>query len=600
MMEPAIANTSSAVRACLERAPTPLRLLRQAAVRYPDHPALVYLCDADSGHRVTVSYAQLLAETEAVARALRASGVTPEDGVAMFLPLVPEAVSALIAACAVGVAFPVNLLMSEQAIASQLALARCKVVITVGSHAESDLSERISAAAASLPRPPHVVVLPLGDAEKATFDGEPWPAFVAKAGDAALAADDDPERVAALLHTGGTTYAPKLAELTLGNLAAGGVMTCAGCGYSQGDRLLNGLPLFHVGSSVDAVLAIIAAGATLVLPTALGLKNPAVIRRFWSMLDALEVTLVGGVPTTLSTLADAPRQQQRCASLRAFLTGGSALNPQLARRLETISGAPVYQLYGMTESAGIVTAQFIDGMFRPPLAGHPVPLVEVAIEEPGRPLRAGQRGELWVRGPNVFVGYRTATGTQDRPHNGWIPSGDLVTVTDDGQLRIVGRTKEVIIRSGHNIDPQMLEQVAEEHPAVLEAAVVAMPDQYAGELPVLYVTLRAGADERSVESIDAFVRDRIAVPQARPRHVFVLPSMPVTPLGKVARYQLRQKAVSYRAGQLIAELDTGARVSCPQPDAKSIVIDWSSSAAAAMHDRARERLAEFGLVLMSA
>src|SRR5690606_3303267 len=135
----------------------------------------------------------------------------------------------------------------------------------------------------------------------------------------------------------------------------------------------------------------------------------------------------------------------------------------------------------------------------------------------------------------------TVHGTQGVPVDGWVGSGDLGEVTESGDIRLVGRTKDVIIRSGHNIDPQLIEEVAVQHPDVVQAAAIAMPDGYAGELPILFVTLAAGADS-SPAALSEFVNARIAEPPARPRQVIVLDELPLTPIGKVARYQLRQQA----------------------------------------------------------
>lgn len=593
-MQAAIANNNNAVAERLAASATPLALLRDAAARRPQHPALIYLPSADSDGQA-VSYAQLLAETEALARALRAAGVGPDDGVAIFLPLVPQAVSSLIAATAVGMAFPLNLLLSSEAIASQLALANTHTVITMGEHPALDVRARVGEAVSQVASVRQVVELPL--AGGASPEATAWADFLASGeGDAPLN-EGDPYRVAALVHTGGTTSLPKLAQLTQRNLAAGGLMAAAGFGFSAEERVVSGLPLFHVGGLVDVMLAVLAVGGTTVFPTALGLRNPQVIEHFWRLLDRVEATLVGGVPTMLAAIAGAPRGEERLSALRAFITGGSPLSVELGRRVEAISGRPVYQLYGMTEAAGIVCNQFIDGVHRPPCAGRPVPLAEVAIDEPGRPLAPGQRGELLAKGPQVFAGYRTEQGTREAPVEGWVASGDLAEVDANGEIRLVGRTKEVIIRSGHNIDPLLIEEVLLSHPQVAEAAAIAMPDAYAGELPVAYVVLHPRAPG-SEEEIAAFVAARISEPPARPKRVFVLGEMPLTPIGKVARYRLRQLAAEYAVQRALHELDPKAGAHCVEPSAKKVEVRWSRPAGDETRRQAEEILATLGLQLV--
>lgn len=161
--------------------------------------------------------------------------------------------------------------------------------------------------------------------------------------------------------------------------------------------------------------------------------------------------------------------------------------------------------------------------------GFPPPLVTLSVRRPdGSEIGPGETGEVHARGPNVFAGYRTRAGVAGIPEDGWVASGDLGQLTEDGQLRLLGRRKDIIIRSGHNIDPAMIEEVAYAHPDVRQAGAVPMPDAYAGELPVLYVAVRTGA-HISPEAICDFVAERIAEPPARPKRVFILPELPLTP-----------------------------------------------------------------------
>jgi fatty-acyl-CoA synthase len=170
-----------------------------------------------------------------------------------------------------------------------------------------------------------------------------------------------------------------------------------------------------------------------------------------------------------------------------------------------------------------------------------------------------------MRGPNSFKGYRTSLGVSGKPHEDWVGSGDLGAFLADGQLRLLGRSKDIIIRGGHNIDPLMIEEVAQQHPAVRVSAAAPMPDQYAGELPVLYVALKAG-QSASEEEIEVFVGQRIAEPPARPKRVFIVDDLPLTPLGKIARYKYRARREV--DGMPIEELR------CDDATAKTIRVRW--------------------------
>lgn len=576
----------------LEEASTPLAQLRRTASQRPDHPALVYLRDANDLEPVTLTYRQLLGEVEAVARALRARGISQSDGVTILLPLVPQAVSSLIAALTVGVAFPVNLLLSPEAMASQFKVARTKAIITMGPHPALDVRERVTAAIDQMGSDVDLIEVPLGEPTAGAFS---W-ADLVSSGSTDTLIEGVAEAPAALVHTGGTTGAPKLAELTQYNLAAGAIMAAGGLGWQENDRILTGLPLFHVGGSVDMLLSGIAAGATIMFPTALGMRNPDVIGRFWSIVDETRATIVGGVPTMLSAMASSPRADSTLQTLRGFVTGGSPLPAELARKVEDVSGRPVYQLYGQTETAGIITAQMVDESFQPICGGKPIPMMKVAVGGPGGSFKPGDEGEVFVSGPNVFRGYRTNEGLQDGPTDGWISTGDLGEVTSDGDLRLVGRSKEIIIRSGHNIDPLLIEELAMEHPAVAQAAAIAMPDTYAGELPVLYVALAPG-HEAIADDILNYVNQRIAEPPARPKHTVIMQELPLTPVGKIARYRLRQDAVEHQARIGLSSLASVKDVQCTDNKAKRVNIVWAPDASEADRQQARATLANLGLEL---
>ncbi|MGG2039700.1 AMP-binding protein [Pseudomonas paraeruginosa] len=550
----------------LAATPSPFDLLAATVREVPQRTALECLPDDLAGAPQALSYRQLLLDVQRFAAALRATGIRQEEAVAILLPFVPQAVVALLAASAVVVAFPVNLLLSAEAIRTQLELARCRVVVCLGPHPALDVRERVGQALAAMAGPPLLVEVPLAGATPGALC---WNAFIARSA-SGVDAPDAPERLGALVHTGGSTGQPRLARLSLRNMASAALMAGAGLGIRPEERLLSGLPLFHVGGAIDALLAALAVGATLVFPTALGMRNPAVVRQVWQIVARYRITLLAAVPTSLAAIRDSPLADADLSQLRALMTGGSPLPEELARHLRARTGKPIYQLYGMTESSGIASAQLTSGQPAAHAAGVPVPGVEIALGEPGV-YRPGAKGEILVRGPNVFHGYLTAQGVVDDPRGGWLASGDLGEVTADGELRIVGRSKDVIIRSGHNIDPLLIEETAHQHPDVAQAAAVAMPDDYAGEVPVLFVVARAGAQVMPGE-IATFVAQRIAEPPARPRQVFVLDELPLTPFGKIARFRLRQRAVEQRVGELLAERLGAITVSCDDPAARRVTI----------------------------
>lgn len=575
----------------LQAAPTPLALLQETAGARPNHPALVFLRDANDLHPQTVSYAALLQEVEAAANAFRALGVAAADGVALLLPAMPEGVVAFIAATTCGVAFPINPLLSSEALAAQLSLARARVAVVLGAHPAFNSYLRIAEATVHGPALAAIVEVPYGNS---AVCGLSWQDFISRT-QPEKAAAVAPDRVAALFHTGGSTGAPKLAELSQRNLAAGALMSAAAMAVRAEDRILTGLPLFHVGGAIDMVLGALAVGATLILPTVLGARDPQVMRRIWSLVDETQASVLCLVPTSLATAAGVSRDAAHLRSLRVVATGGSPCAAQLVQRIESVSGRPVAQVYGMTEASGIIAAQPFDGVFRAPAVGYAAPLVRLRIGLTGEGRGPLPHGEVQLQGPNLFVGYRTHNASTSSVAE-WLASGDLGETGPDGQLRLLGRMKDVIIRSGHNIDPLLIEETALAHPDVSLAAAVPIPDAYAGELPALYVTLQRDAAS-TAQDIARFIAERIAEPAARPARVLVLPELPLTPFGKVARYRLRQEAALLITREVLANLPIKS-VSCTDPVAKRIEVAWQPHASTEERDRAVAVLGERGLTLV--
>lgn len=539
-------EAASRLEARLAAAPSPLALVQAAARDRGTHPALVFMRSPDDAAPQVMSYAELAEIAERTCGALLELGVGPHDGVALAVPAAPAAAAALIGAMSAGVAFPVNLLLSADAMASQMRLAGAKVALAWDG---TDAAGRLAAAAGGMP---------VIDVSGASAD---WAARLARAPRRDFVGD--PGRAAALFHTGGTTGDPKLAELSARGIAAAALMGGAALGLRPDDRLCVALPLFHVGGAISCMLSALASGATVIFPGLLGGRDPALRTGAWRLLERTRSTILGMVPTSLAGIADTAVAGGDLGALRAVVTGAAPLPADLSRRLEATLRVPVCQLYGMTELSGVCSAQPCDGRFRKPSVGFPAPMIELRIAD-------GSPGEVSLRGPNSFLGYRTLAGRTGAPPEGWVATGDLGVLGADGELRLMGRSKDVIIRGGHNIDPLLIEEAAQQHPAVRMSAAAPMPDAYAGELPVLYVALQG---EASPDEIAAFVAARIADPPARPKRVFVLPELPMTPVGKIARYRLRQAAALTALREAVG-LDTVADLTCGDPGAKRIAVVW--------------------------
>ncbi len=296
----------------------------------------------------------------------------------------------------------------------------------------------------------------------------------------------------------------------------------------------------------------------MILPTAAGFRNPDVVRNYWRILDAHRVTIGGLVPTGLAAAAEADARGCDLSRLRLFATGASVCPPEIERRfLRVWPGDCVRQIYGMTEFAGAITQTPWDREQRPGSVGLPNALVEVAVLA-GETLHRGPSptGEIVARGPQMFGGYFDPRQAGATFHDGWIRSGDLGRIGDDGEVYVTGRAKDVIIRSGHNIDPATIEDVAMRFPGVGLAAAVGRPDAYAGETPMLFVARSPGA-AIDADALADFVREGVIEPPARPRAIVMIDEMPVTPVGKIFKPRLREIAAEEAAREALADILPG-------------------------------------------
>ena len=529
------------------RPKTVYELLQHSAQTYAERIALTYissLIPPVSGVTPTisdkhVSYRQLLDDVNRTARMVLDLSGKSKPVVSLLLPNIPQSQYLLWAAASVGIANPLNPLLSEDALYSLMLKAQSDLIFVLGPLPESDLWQKTLSAAQRLPNQPKCIPVMTQGSEQC-FD-----ALL----DLYSAAELEPELrpraddVAAYFHTGGTTGLPKLACHSHANqvAAARAYMHSMECG--PGDVTLNGLPIFHVAGALVNSLGGLASGVQMLLPTLGGFRNPEVIRQHWRLVEHYGITISGGIPTSVASMLEVPLNGHNIGSLRYMLAGGAPVPAALCEQVQAITGLNLYQGYGMTECAGVITLPNLQQPSIPGSAGHVSGEVELRID--------GDHGfgEICVKGPTVFPGY---LGQSEAPLvDGWLRTGDLGHLDEHGNLFITGRTKDLIIRSGHNIDPAMIENCLENHPAVLMAAAVGMPDEYAGELPVVFVQLRQG-HQANINELLQFAFEHIAERPACPKQVFLLDALPLTAVGKIYKQRLRELAAGSLFRQRIA------------------------------------------------
>jgi len=542
------------MRDALAACPRILDLVARGPLADPDAGAVVYLRAPLDPHPVTVSNERLMGCIKAAENFFRAQGVGRDDAVAILLPICPAAIAAIWGAAACGIAEPLNLLFTREAIIAQLTAVKAKLLLAPPPGMPAGRYEKIEGLQRDVPSLKRIVVVPLDGT--IAFDGEvlqPDPCWRDDYGQSKNTSEAD--RVAVMLPTGGTTGHPKVARLTNRSMVASAVSSQMALDYRKGDRAMISLPLFHVGGLVVGVGACMAAGGPIVIPGPAGARDPALVTNFWKIVERFRLTHAGNVPTTLGALADIPVGDADISSLRITPTGASICPLEIERRyLARWGGACVQQVYGMTELAGAITHDVAGVKPRPESVGSKNPLVELAILSGGK-LHTGPwpspTGELLTRGPQVFPGYVDHKQTEEAFYDGWLRTCDICRIDADGFVYIMGRAKDVIIRGGHNIDPRAIEDAALQFPGVALAAAVGRPDAHAGEVPMLFVSAQPGVNIDPLALV-AFVQDNIPEPPARPRNVSVISEMPVTPIGKIFKPKLREIAAGEAARDLLA------------------------------------------------
>lgn len=539
--------------------PAPQKILADAAARWPDATALHYLTDVDdpaADRRWT--YAELYRDVLAAARLFRALGVGPGRSVAIIANHTPMAQIALWGAQLAGRAAPMNPLLRPGHLAALLTASNAAAAVVMGVNGELDYWTDLVPALRE-----EGVTLPILDTDAeaacpgsagrfedllAAERGRP-PGFEIAGGD---------DAIAGLYHTGGTTGAPKLVQHSRRNEAHVARSCAVLHGYGPSDVVVNGFPLFHVAGSFVYGLSTLSEGGTVLIPGRLGMRNAAFMGRFWQQAERHGVTVIAAVPTILSGLLGKPVDAD-ISRIRGALTGGAPLPTELATAFEARTGVPVRNIFGMTETSGSIALESVHAPRTPQCCGFPLPFTEAVVvahtsapgtepdhmPDPAHPLPPGESGLVVVRGPNVSPGYTDpALDAGTFLPGGWLVTGDLGSLDAEGRLYLSGRAKDVILRGSHNIDPQAIEDALMAHPDVESAAAVGMPDSYAGELPVAFVALRAGASTDAAALL-AFLRDRIEEPAAMPKRVEIIDAMPVTPVGKIFKPALRRKAVHW-------------------------------------------------------
>ena len=346
--------------------------------------------------------------------------------------------------------------------------------------------------------------------------------------------------VAVFQYTGGTTGLPKAVMLTHYNLVANAYQTVEWViDASDKDVFLGVLPYFHVYGMTTSMNAPILLGSKIVL-----LPDPRDIKRIMKSIEKHKVTIFCGVPTLFNAINNYPGvENYDLSSIKACISGSAPLPIEVKREFERITGGKLIEGYGLSETSPVTHANPLYGVNKEGSIGIPFPdTLSVVVDEEGKILPPNQVGELAIKGPQVMKGYyKMEDETKKVLINGWLLTGDMAKFDEDGYFYIVDRKKDVIICSGYNIYPREVEEVLYEHEAIVEAAVIGVPDEYRGETVKAFVVLKDEYKGKiSEEDIINYCRQKLAAYKI-PRIVEFRDELPKSAVGKVLRRVLKEE-----------------------------------------------------------
>jgi long-chain acyl-CoA synthetase len=475
--------------------------------------------------RRSFTYAAFDEATTRVANLLASMGISKGDVVSLLMPNSVEYIIAYFACWRLGaLAGPVNSLLKSQEVAYVIGNSEAKAILT-----HSQFLPLIESIRTGLPHLKNVVV----------FDDEAQATREASADQKPIVSEEiGTNDEAIIIFTSGTTGKPKGCLLTHGNVIANAKQITAWLGFTERDRLLTVMPLFHMNAvSVTTMSALYAGGSTVVSP-----KFSA--SRFWETISDYEITSFGSVATMLSmllsTYPEGVPEGLKTDQLRFAMCGSAPVPADVLNRFEQTFNCLVVEGYGLSESTCRSTFNPPDDRRRAGSCGLPIGNEMMVVDEDDRPVPDNTTGEIVLRGENILKAYfKNPEATAYAFRNGWFHTGDIGYRDADGFFYIVDRKSDMIIRGGENIYPREIDEVLYQHPAVAAAATIGVPDPLYGEEVAAFVVLEEGSQAREEELI-SFCCERLADYKC-PKTIRIVNEIPKGPTGKLLKRELAKQ-----------------------------------------------------------
>jgi len=528
------------------------QILDETANRYPNHTAMIY-------YNSKATYTELMAAVDRFAAGLQKLGVKKGDRVALFMPNIPQYIISYYGALKAGaVVVPCNPLYVARELKHQVNDSGAETIVVMSSfysivekiRPETSLKNVVVTSVKEyfpgLLKILFTVLKEKKGGHYVNIDGVPntywFQDFLGSAPANPEPTEVDLEDTACLLYTGGTTGVPKGAELSHKNILVNAVQCRYWINADPGKEIVMAeVPLNHSYGMTTCMNHAVVAGASVLL-----IPNPRDLQDVLKNINKHQPTLFPGVPTMYVAINNYPEiAKYNLRSVKACISGAAGLPVEVQTAFQKLTGGRLVEGYGLSEASPVTHANPIFGQNKIGTIGVPWPntLAKIMDVETGeKEMAVGEPGELIVQGPQVMKGYwNKPEETAQTLRNGWLYTGDIAIIDEDGYFKIVDRKKDMIIAGGYNIYPRDVEEVLYEHPKVQEAVCVGIPDPYRGETVKVYIILKEGKTA-TAEEIIAFCKERLAKYKV-PRQVEFRSELPKTMVGKILRRILRDEEI---------------------------------------------------------
>ncbi|PHZ83876.1 acyl-CoA synthetase [Paremcibacter congregatus] len=524
------------------------------------------------------SYTDLIEEITQAAKGFLAISEDKNPVISMLLPNLPETYFSLYGAQSVGQANPINPLLEPEQIKDIMQAAHTNILVTLASLPGTDLFEKAVKACENLPNVKTIITVDPTKYARGinSIAGSLISKIKTRAKDIKIVPFSKLAKIGlhltlpirkwddrgALFHTGGTTGAPKIAQLTHGNQIFISWAAATNRFMEENKSIFCGLPLFHVNGALITGLVSWMNGATVFLGPAQGFRTPGLIENFWSIIESHKIGAFSAVPAIFQKLSEIPADKYDISSIEFAICGAAPISKTTFKNFQSNTSILLLEGYGFTEGACISSISPGYGEQRVGSVGLKIPYQDITVFKELKntgafhPVETNQIGIIGVTGPNVFQGYLSSDDNQniwiEWDGKKWYNTGDMGRLDQEGYLWLTGRKKDLIIRGGHNIDPMIIENGLICHPLIESVAAIGSPDPEVGEIPVAYVIVKEGKS-LSVRDMLDFAQTVIPERAAIPKHIVIIDQMPLTTIGKIFKPALIEKELKRVLSGLLAK-----------------------------------------------